>query len=106
LCWNYKLTHTKDKGHAGIKKYTTRITVLSCTWLILMLYFGKQREVLNNKSFFITIILSPHFLPSKSRAVYSLYVGVVRLYSSLSMGQEIAWKEGKIFSIENLFGRA
>ena len=105
MCSNYKLTY-KRQGHIRIKKYTTLITVLSCTWVILMVCVGKQREVLNNKSFFLSqSFYLPFSFRPKSRAVYTIYMGVVLLYSSLCTGQEITWKEMETFSIETLFGR-
>ena len=111
LCCKYKLTHTKDKGHTRIKKYTTRITVFSCTWIIFMVCVcvcvGKQRERFStispslSQSFYFPIFFRP-----KSHAVCTIYIGVARLYSSLCTGQEIAWKEVETFPIETVFGRA
>jgi hypothetical protein len=54
-----------------------------------------------SQSFYLPISFRPKIL-----AVYTVYICVVRLYSSLCTGQEIAWKEVEIFSIETLFGRA
>lgn len=66
LCWNYKLTHTKDKVHTRIKKIHHADYGVFLYMDIPMQCVGKQREVSNNKSFFITIILSSHFLPPQN----------------------------------------